>query len=385
MTTAASARKAMTVCVEEEELRAAYARDGGGLQLEVVRVEPLEVAVEEEREPEVLDQPDVDGARDARRLRRGVIWLALMVALVVVVITSVPGLRSVESTIGAAPPGWIVAALALELLSCLSFVFTFNLVFSRAPLWFASRVAWSEMAFGAVLPAGGAGGLAVGAWILHAKGFPLGRVARRSAVLFLLTSAVNAIVLTLSGLALAIGVLPGPHNSLLGWLPAAVGAGTIAFFVALPPISNRLSGGESRARRWLAATADVVRDTERVLLSRDWRLVTALGYLLFDIAVLWACFKAFGSSPPFIAILLGYQIGYLANILPIPGGLGVLDGGLIGALLLYGTPATATAAAVLIYHAIALWLPTLIGAVEFWLVRRSFDQPVVLKPAAEAR
>jgi uncharacterized membrane protein YbhN (UPF0104 family) len=239
------------------------------------------------------------------------------------------------------------------------------------------------MAFGAVLPAGGAGGLAVGAWILYAKGLPLRRVASRSAVLFLLTSAVNASVLAISGLALALDLVPGPHDALLGWVPAAVGIGTLAFFLLLPRIAARVDGKSGRAASWLTATAGVVRDTTRTLVSLDWRLLGAIGYLLFDIAVLWACFKAFGSSPPIAAIALGYQIGYLANIVPIPGGIGVLDGGLIGALLLYGTPTTATAAAVLIYHAIALWVPTLIGAFEFWLVRRSFDQPLILKPAAQ--
>ncbi len=50
------------------------------------------------------------------------------------------------------------------------------------------------------------------------------RVAQRSAVLFLLTSAINVITLVLAGLALSARArCPGPSNPLLGLLPAAVG------------------------------------------------------------------------------------------------------------------------------------------------------------------
>ena len=56
------------------------------------------------------------------------------------------------------------------------------------------RLAWAEMAFGAVVPVGGAGGLAVGAWAMRAWGFSWSRIVNRSAVIFLLTSAVNGAV-----------------------------------------------------------------------------------------------------------------------------------------------------------------------------------------------
>ncbi len=87
--------------------------------------------------------------------------------------------------------------------------------------------------------------------------------------------------------------------------------------------------------------------------------------------MLWACLRAVGLHPPLMAMVVGYQIGYLANLLPIPGGVGVLEGGLLGALLLYGLPAGPTAAAVVIYHAIALWVPALGGTIGFARLRRT--------------
>ena len=91
----------------------------------------------------------------------------------------------------------------------------------------------------------------------------------------------------------------------------------------------------------------------------------ALGYLFFDIAVLWATFSAMGHPPPVAALILAYTIGYLASSLPIPGGIGVLDAGLTGALLLYGASPVHAAAAVLVYHAVAFWVPSVGGVIAY--------------------
>jgi len=66
----------------------------------------------------------------------------------------------------------------------------------------------------------------------------------------------------------------------------------------------------------------------------------------------------------------------------VPGGLAVLDGGLTGALALYGLPLAPATAAVLVYHAIALWLPTVLGSVAFVRLRQTLGEP--LSPAVYA-
>lgn len=53
----------------------------------------------------------------------------------------------------------------------------------------------------------------------------------------------------------------------------------------------------------------------------------------------------------------------------MPGGFGVLEGGLAGALIAYGAPATQAAAAVIVYHAIAFWIPSLGGLAGYALLR----------------
>jgi uncharacterized protein (TIRG00374 family) len=129
----------------------------------------------------------------------------------------------------------------------------------------------------------------------------------------------------------------------------------------------------------LRTTAMSIRDTEQLLRRPDWRIVGAIGYLWFDIGVLIACFAATGNTPPLASVVLAYQIGYLSNAIPIPGGIGILDGSLIGMLALYGVNATDSAAATVVYHAIALWIPAMWGTLAFVLLRRNRREPLPLR------
>ena len=131
--------------------------------------------------------------------------------------------------------------------------------------------------------------------------------------------------------------------------------------------------------------ATSIRSTEKLLFRPDWRILGAIGYLWFDIGVLVACFAAAGDSPPIVAIVLAYQIGYLSNFIPVPGGIGILDGSLLGALVLYGVGATTAAAATIVYHAIALWVPAVWGTIAFVILRRTRRQPLNLRPTRAER
>ena len=67
---------------------------------------------------------------------------------------------------------------------------------------------------------------------------------------------------------------------------------------------------------------------------------------------------------------MAYLIGQLGGLIPLPGGLGGVDGGLIGTLVLYGAGATAAATAVLAYRAIVLLLPVALGVPALVSLRR---------------
>ena len=91
--------------------------------------------------------------------------------------------------------------------------------------------------------------------------------------------------------------------------------------------------------------------------------------------MLWATYRAFDTTVPLTVILMGYLIGQLGGLLPIPGGVGGIDGGLIATLIVYGAPAGATVAAVLAYRLILFWLPLVIGVGAFWSLLHSLDRP----------
>jgi uncharacterized membrane protein YbhN (UPF0104 family) len=349
------------------------------------------VAASSPPEPDPAPDPALEGRLEdvaldeGHRLRDGAIWLVVLAALVVALLLAVPGLQGVANRIADVSPGWIVLAVVLEVASCVGYVLAFELVFYRAPRLLAARIAFAEMAFGTVLPAGGAGGIAIGAWIARAKGGSLRRFMERSAVLYLLTSAINLATLSVAGFLGAVGILPIPHPLALGLVPGVVGAGGILAFLGIPRFVRRFAPGDPRRGvRWLRTTAEVVQSTANELRHPRWRLVGALAYLWADIAVLWVAFRAFGGGPPLGALVLAYQIGYLADMLPVPGGIGVLDGGIAGALILYGIAPGPAAAAVLVYHAIVLWIPTLLGTISFLRLRRTLHEPVQLRPERTA-
>ncbi len=327
---------------------------------------------------------EVNATKARRSLRNGFITLVLAGALVVGLLLAVPGLKGVANTVSGMKAQWVVAAVVLEVLSCGCYVVAFLQVFERAPVRVGSYVALSEEAFGAAVSLGGVGSLAIGAWLMVERGAPARRIAERSAVLFLYTSAINVITLILAGVGLFVG-LPGPDNPWLSIVPAAVGAIVLVGFLLLPRYVDGLVRrvGPGRMQAVLIETAASVRDTKRLTFHPDWRIVGAIGYLWFDIAVLYACFVAAGQTPPVAPLVLAYQIGYLSNFIPVPGGIGVLDGSLIGMLVLYGMGGTVATAATLVYHAIALWVPAVWGTVAFVVLQKTKKQPVVLRNPPE--
>ncbi len=131
-----------------------------------------------------------------------------------------------------------------------------------------------------------------------------------------------------------------------------------------------------RTRRFVSASRTALITGTEVAVERvgsgNMRLIGgAIGYWAFDNAVLWATFHAFGYSPDIGIVLMGYLIGQMGGLLPIPGGIGGIDGGLIGTLIVYGAPAAVVAAAVLVYRTILFWLPLILGGIAFFQLRRS--------------
>jgi uncharacterized membrane protein YbhN (UPF0104 family) len=354
--------------------------------------EPSHIAPSELEVPEELSR---------RRLRSRLLFALGLLAVVVALVALLPGLGTLRSRLTHAQPGWLVLGVGLKLLSGLGYVVVFRMIFCRRMSWRVScQIGMSELGANALFPTGGAGGLALGAWALKRGGMAGREIARRTVAFFLLTSVPNVVGVILLGLALAVGVLGGEGNLLLTAAPAAVAAGAIVAALLAGRVAERWGvrlkegAGHEPSRRvralWkgLTAVADGVQ--EAVTLLREGNLLLVLGllaYLVFDVLILWATFHALGGAPSLAILSLAYLIGELGGLIPVPGGIGGVDAGLVGTLALYHVSLTSAAGAVLAYRAIALWVPAVVGGAAFVTLRRTLrneaEQLAVCVPQSE--
>ena len=320
-------------------------------------------------------------AAQSRTLRNSIVSLAIFFALVVALLISVPGLDAAADRITKANVPWIAAGIVLEALSCVGYVVLFSLVFGKLGRSLSSRLSLAELAVNSVVSVSGLAGIALGAWVLRSKGFPVDRIAKRSVLVFVLTSAVNVAAVIVIGVPMWLGLLPGSRNPLLTLLPAVAAAATIAGTLAAAAWARRaaarrqLRGG--RVTVALLAVGGGVEHALAMIRAHDWRLLGAVGYWLFDNLVLYACIASLGHAPSFWVVAMAYLVGMLANSVPVPGGFLAVEGGLVGMLLLFGArPASVMIAAVIVYRAISLWLPAVIGSLAFLSLRREIGKPV---------
>ncbi len=331
-----------------------------------------------ERSRERPDEEDVL-ATQSRTLRNSIISLAVFFALVAGLLFAVPSLDAAADRIAHASLGWVLAGVVLELLSCLSYVVLFDLVFGRLGRSLSSRLSLAELAVNSVVSVSGLAGIALGAWVLRAKGFSTERIAKRSVLIFAITSAVNLVAVIVIGVPMWLGLIPGSRNPLLTLLPAAAALATLVATLLAARWARRTAAGAARGRLRvvLVAVGGGVYDTLQLIGERDWRLLGAVGYWLFDNLVLYACLAAFGHAPSLGVVAMAYLVGMIANSVPIPAGLIAVEGGLVGMLLLFHVrPASMVIAAVIVYRAISLWVPAVIGSVAFLSLRRELTRPV---------
>jgi uncharacterized membrane protein YbhN (UPF0104 family) len=287
---------------------------------------------------------------------------------------------------------WLALAAVLEVGSFWGYIALFRAVFAREQ----GQIGWREsyqitmagLAATRLFAAAGAGGIALTAWALRRSGMEPRVAATRLIAFMVLLYAVYMGALVLDGVGLFIGVIPGRAPFAITMVPAIFGTVVIAVFLGfslLPLDLARALAGRSRgdgrlgraSGKLAAATSTAatgVRTALALIRTRDPFLLGALAWWGFDIAVLWACFHAFGASPPKGVIVMSYFVGMVGNTLPLPGGIGGVDGGMIGAFTAFGIDVEVSIVAVLAYRAFAFWLPTLPGAIAYLQLRRTVQR-----------
>jgi uncharacterized membrane protein YbhN (UPF0104 family) len=180
----------------------------------------------------------------------------------------------------------------------------------------------------------------------------------------------------LAGAVLLIGIGHGPHDLAHTGIPILVSSVVIGAATAAMLIGRHYGTSAPAPIRSLTAS---LHGAWRSLATPHWRLLGAVGFLCLDMAALWAACRATGHPLGVLPLSLAYFIGLLVTMIPIPAGLGVLDSGLAGALVLYGFSPAASVGAVLVYHGLTIWVPGL-GGLAAWLPTRAvrpFPRPAV--------
>jgi uncharacterized membrane protein YbhN (UPF0104 family) len=312
---------------------------------------------------------------------RAVATVAISLVFVGALLWLAPPAQVIDS-IGDMNPVWLLAAVGLEIGSCLSYVVVFRRFFPEPPRPVSRQVAWIAMGAGAVLPGGNFSSAATTGWLLRDHGIGARRLVERCGALLCFLTLFGFFLNGVAGALLLVGVGRGPHDLAHAGIPILVSLFVIGFAMAAMIIGHRHRARAPAAARSVAAS---LHGAWKALLTPHWRMLGAAGFLCLDMAALWAACRATGHPLGVLALSVAYFIGYLATMIPMPAGLGVLDSGLAGALVLYGFSPAASVGAVLVYHAISLWIPGL-GGVVAWLPTRGRSRAKVpgAPPAGEA-
>jgi uncharacterized protein (TIRG00374 family) len=320
----------------------------------------------------------------------GLLFGAVTVGFVYYVVPRIAGLGSTLRLLRGGNPWWLGLGVPLEALSIAGYIWLFRGVLSSQDGRIGWRVSYQITLAGGVasklLAAAGAGGVALTVWALRASGLDGATVARRLVAFEILNYAVYMAALAIGGVGLRLGVFAGPAPLGLTLVPALFATAAIAvvlsmLWIATPVedhllrLSKRSKGRAERFWKKAAAYPNAVegglRDAIGLVRSGDRSWLGAIAAWGFDIATLWASFRAFGHAPPVAVLVMGYYVGTLANALPLPGGIGGVEGGMIGAFVGFGVNASLAVLAVLAYRTISYWLPILPGTVAYFRLRHT--------------
>jgi putative heme transporter len=391
-----------SACSSSGRRPASHVRRGAPIEHGRTGAPGTDASPEPPDDPTAQTDPSRDGAEASTasttempriRLTRGrvlasVVFVASTIGFLYFVLPRVLGLRDTWNRIQHGNGWWLGIAVALECCSFASYIMLFRGVFVRGDTRIDMRASYqitmAGLAATRLFAAGGAGGIALTAWAVTRSGMEPRLVACRMIAFMAILYAVFMGSLVVAGLGLYLGIFPGQATFALTIVPAIFGAIVIAVFLAvslLPGDFDRVvarwtKGGRlGRFAGQIAAAptaaASGVRAALSLVRSRDVALLGAIGWWGFDIAVLWSCFHAFGGSPPTAVVVMSYFIGQLGNVLPLPGGIGGVDGAMIGAFSAFGISPSLAVVSVLAYRAFAFWLPTVPGAIAYLQLRRT--------------
>ncbi len=310
----------------------------------------------------------------------GGLSLYLLAPKLIDIFTSWPDLKTLK-------PEWVGLAVLFEAMSYIS-LWQLQRIALRATSWFAvGTVQLASGAAGSIIPGGAATAGALGYRMFVRAGIRPGDVAAGLAASTVATTA-TILALPLLALPAVIGGVAAPHGlveaayiGIAGFVAVAIVA-ALAFAWDVPLV---LVG---RAARWILQRTpkrdsvddlpnSLLRQRDRLLrtFGKRWHvaLAGAVGKAGFDYAALICCLAAVGARPDPSLVLLAYVAGALLAMIPVtPGGLGFVEAGLSGMLVLAGVSGQQALVGTLAYRLVSFWLPLPIGGIAYLLFRRRY-------------
>jgi uncharacterized protein (TIRG00374 family) len=320
-------------------------------------------------------------------------FLLLSIAALYFLLPQLAGLQDTWHRIENGSPYWIFVALLFGCGMFAGYVAMFRGIFLRAGAtridWKASyQITMAGLAASRIFAAGGAGGLVLTAWALRRSGMRRRVVADKTLTFLILTYMPYMAALIVCGLGLRLGIFNGPAPfgltvvpAIIAFIVTAIGVSTVLVptdlqhrLEAFARRRGRIGRLAQRLANLPASASAGMRDALRHLRHPDPALAGAILFWAFQVAVLWASFRAFGEAPPLAVLTQAFFVGMFGNLLPMPGGVGGVEGGMIAALAAFEIDAGQAVVAVLLFRAVTFWLPMIPGVIAYFQLRKTVDR-----------
>jgi len=327
-------------------------------------------------------------------MKKNWILLLLTALFIYVIVTRYKELVQLKTTVAQGQLWLVVAAMLVQLVYYVAFSWSYQSAFDTVEIETRTRdlipVMLGSLFVNVVVPAGGAGGMALFTEDLARRGKPVARsaagmllqvisdftaftLALIPGLVFLFTKhdlksyeIVTAIIMILitAGLSsiLLIGIWrPGWLHRLFGWSRRTANW-----------IFGRLNRSLALAEDWEEKNADEFGEASKAVASHPWRLLRTVGAALLahllDILTLYLIFRAFNQPVHLGVLLAGYGIGILFWVISItPQGIGVVEGMMTLTLSSLGIPTAVAATVALVFRGLTFWTPMVLG---FFAIQR---------------
>jgi uncharacterized membrane protein YbhN (UPF0104 family) len=319
------------------------------------------------------------------RFAKRAVWLTVTAVSIYLVIPSLSKTFSSWPDLQRLREGSLLIMTGLTFLSLVCFWILLGICL-RSRSW--GLMATSQLASAAIariLPGGAATATAVQYRLLHDAGISKSTAGTGLTVATLINFAilfalpVFSVPAILSGAPVDSALVTGAIVAAVSFVGAAIISGLfllwdpplVALGNVIDAIVARLGRGDPeappRADRFLEA-----RDMIRTYLAASWYRVAlaSFGKWAFDYFALVMAVRGVGHDDTSSVLLLAFVTASLLGRIPFtPGGLGFVEAGLTGTLVLAGLSAGDAATATLAYRLVSYWLPIPVGAAAYGVYR----------------